>query len=280
MSVIITFRENAPRGSHWACRRWVFDQLAGDVARAFPHDTELNSAMRSGQIHDGLSLKLNENGPGLHIITSIRQVALNLIEKRTPLELVGMPPQKYYMDSYLEVLSNLVAKIDEEVFGPNAGIEPPDNPPRMSNPSSPGPIATPLMIYHIIDSRAVRAEGHSALIVPNGNGCAYYSYADDNHVDVAEFNNIDDALLAASAAGYDMEQHWACDDQQAASARETAMAFDGTSYNRIAHNSWHMVRSALKAAQLNALTGSDTPHLGFRFNKKRAIEWSYVVRDH
>ncbi len=61
---------------------------------------------------------------------------------------------------------------------------------RVMNPAAnPGPVQTPTMIYVINDLTAT-AEGHSAIIIPNGNGCTYYTYDNSNQVTTVSYNNI------------------------------------------------------------------------------------------
>jgi len=131
---------------------------------------------------------------------------------------------------------------------------------------APGAVVTPTAIYHIIDVKAVEGAGHSAVIIPNGRGCTYYSYAGDGRVTVMNFNNIRDALAAAKGARYTHEQHWRVSPYDAASARDAAAAYDRTEYNVATHNCWNMVYDALKAAGTNAENYQQTPNLEFLRN--------------
>ena len=143
----------------------------------------------------------------------------------------------------------------------------------------PGPtntqVITPTMIYHINDSGAVGGQGHSAVIIPNGNGCTYYSYAMDGKVTVVNYNNITDALAAAKAAGYTRDEYWNITAAQAADARAAARAFNGTTYDVSTHNCWHMVLSALEAANENVFDAGADPNINFNDNENGyALGWS------
>ena len=140
--------------------------------------------------------------------------------------------------------------------------------------AAPGPVVTPSMIYHINDSAAVAGKGHSAVIIPNGNGCTYYSFAANGEVKVMAYNNIDDALACAKAAGYTREEHWNCNAANATNARAAAMAFDNTPYNATLYNCWNMVFHALEAAGTNAIDAGSIPNVNFSQNVNNARGWS------
>ena len=66
-----------------------------------------------------------------------------------------------------------------------------------------GPVMTPNAMYFLLDPNgAIGGLGHAATIIPNGHGCAYFSYGDDpgnpTLVTGVTFNNIGDALSKSS----------------------------------------------------------------------------------
>lgn len=107
-----------------------------------------------------------------------------------------------------------------------------------------------------------------AVIIPNGNGCTYYSYAADGAVATMNYNNITDALAAAKAAGYTREQHWNnITAAEATAARDVAASFNGTTYNLSLHNCWNMVFEAIDAANTNIQNFGGGPNVNFNKNK-------------
>lgn len=134
----------------------------------------------------------------------------------------------------------------------------------------PGPIVTPTRIYHILDAKAVGGDGHSAVIIPNGSGCTYFSYSADRQVTTMNYNNIDDALMMAKAASYTHYQFWnGIDASEATAARNAASAFNGTPYDTLSHNCWYMVYEALHAANTNAEEGNAVPNMNYTRNTTR-----------
>jgi len=78
------------------------------------------------------------------------------------------------------------------------------------------------------------------------------------------YNNIDDALAQAKAAGYTRYQKWnGVNAQEAAAARNAAMAFNGTQYRITDHNCWTMVFAALDAAGTNAGNFGSHPNVNY-----------------
>jgi hypothetical protein len=132
---------------------------------------------------------------------------------------------------------------------------------------SPGAHITPPAIYHILDQNGAGGNGHSAVIIPTPNGCMYYSYSTDGLVLTMNYNNIDDALTQAREAGYTHYQKWnGVNAQEAASARNAAMAFHNTEYRLTEHNCWNMVFAALKDAGTNAGDFGDQPNMNYYRN--------------
>lgn len=133
---------------------------------------------------------------------------------------------------------------------------------------TPGATVTPTRIYHLVDQEGPLSNGHSAVLIPNGAGVTYYSYAMDGGVTTQTYANITDALTMAKAANYTHYQYWdGITPAEATAARAAAAAFNGTEYDTTTRNCWDMVAAALEAANTNANTAATTPNLGYRDNE-------------
>ncbi len=138
--------------------------------------------------------------------------------------------------------------------------------------ANPGPVVVPTKIYHILDHTFGGGAGHSGVIIPHPMGCIYMSYAADGTVTLLILNNIDDAFAAAKAAGYTKYQSWKCNGTQATRAIAAAGAFNNTDYHATMHNCWHMVYSALEAADAPVIDNGAGPSNNFQENSGTAVD--------
>ena len=136
--------------------------------------------------------------------------------------------------------------------------------------ANPGPKQNLLRIYYIIDKNAVSGNGHGAVLIPNGNGFTYYSYAMDGGVTMMDFNNIDDALAAAKAAGYTDYEYFIVSQAQADAASTAAAAYQGRQYNVVNCNCWNMCFAALSAAGTQCVDWGSSPNANYKNNESVA----------
>ena len=271
MSTIISFGRR--RESRWSCRSWIFEQLTKDIIRAFPGDTEMAAALRSGALHQGLILDHMEKELAIRIAKSIQRVASEIVERKTEHQF-----DAHHRQVYVAVLAGLLLVIERELPLLEAR-EHTDPPPPMRPAKSSEPVVTPAMVYHIVTAEPMAdSDGHSAVLIPNGHGCTYLSYADNHRVQRLDYNNIDDALNAARSAGYIGEQHWPIAPECCASAHQAAMAFDGLPWHFKTHNSWHMVCAALRAAGADVTGDFSFPAMAFTMNNRRSAGHSELNR--
>lgn len=76
MSVIIVF----PNGTDWFKANWVFRQLAEDVSKSYPLDTEVNAEMEKAQAIGALFLNEMEKSLVSKVTDSLRTVAQDTLD--------------------------------------------------------------------------------------------------------------------------------------------------------------------------------------------------------
>jgi hypothetical protein len=137
----------------------------------------------------------------------------------------------------------------------------------LSPPLRPRAIVTPTAIYHLLDQNAVGGLGHSAVIVPDPQGCMYFEYSTNGKVTYMRFNHIDDDLRSAKMAKYTHWQKWdGVDLHEANAAKLAALRFNNTDYHVNNHNCWHMVFAALEAAGTAAQNFGSDPGVNYNRN--------------
>ncbi len=133
-------------------------------------------------------------------------------------------------------------------------------------------------LYHINNEKKVGGRGHSAVLIPNADGgYTYYSFGpkrprpvDDGVLETKTFANAKDALAWAKTEGYNREEHWKVDKDQAANAIKAVEAFDTKTYNVTSNNCWHLVYAACKGADLPVVNDNIVPNKSFDDNKASA----------
>ncbi len=130
---------------------------------------------------------------------------------------------------------------------------------------------TPDLIYFLNDRNGAFGFGHAAVIIPNGNGCTYYSFDDSNRLTTVPFNNIFDAFAAAKEGRYTRWLAWTVlDPAEWSSAANAAALFDGSQYGAFSHNCWDMVYGALRTANVNVQYVDEVPNDAYNVNLFRA----------
>jgi hypothetical protein len=104
-----------PNGARWFKANWVFRQLAEDVARVFPGDSELLSCMAYAQAIGGLMLDTKEESLALRALKAMKQVAEDTVEGRIQVFPREGPDEQKRREAYPPMIAELLTLIDRQL---------------------------------------------------------------------------------------------------------------------------------------------------------------------